>query len=371
MYLEGTDQHRGWFQSSLLLSLAGNGAAPFKTVLTHGFMVDADREKISKSKQGGLRKTADRRGLRQEIRRGRRAPVGRLAGFPQRHRRERGAHQQGGRNLPRHPQRAALPALEPLRLRSREAHRARRQAHRPGPLDSRRVLQAGGGSASRPTTSTNSTSSIRRSASSSPSNFPRSTTTSSRTGSTPTPANSPRRRSTQTALHRLVTGLCQMLSPILAFTADEAWEFVPGKAAESVHEAELETRWLSAARIRARIAGRACSCCASWPCPNWKRPGRQSRSANRSKRKLTLERHGPAAAWTRKLNLDSLRELLNVSQVAIGGRGRRDRVCHGVQSRRPEMRALLALGNGCRLKTAEHPTLCGRCTRAVLEFQAH
>jgi isoleucyl-tRNA synthetase len=52
-------------------------------------------------------------------------------------------------------------------------------------------------------------------------------------------ANSPRRRSTQTALHRLVTGLCQMLAPILAFTADEAWEFVPGKVANSVHESEL------------------------------------------------------------------------------------------------------------------------------------
>src|SRR4029077_1386433 len=51
IYFEGSDQHRGWFQSSLLLSLAGNGAAPYKTVLTHGFMVDADREKISKSKQ--------------------------------------------------------------------------------------------------------------------------------------------------------------------------------------------------------------------------------------------------------------------------------------------------------------------------------
>ena len=50
-------------------------------------------------------------------------------------------------------------------------------------------------------------------------------------------ANSPRRRSTQTALHRLVTGLCQMLAPILAFTADEAWEFVPGKPTGSVHEA--------------------------------------------------------------------------------------------------------------------------------------
>ncbi|MEY2407737.1 MAG: isoleucyl-tRNA synthetase, partial [Verrucomicrobiota bacterium] len=52
LYLEGSDQHRGWFQSSLLLSLAGNAAPPYKTVLTHGFMVDEDREKISKSKQG-------------------------------------------------------------------------------------------------------------------------------------------------------------------------------------------------------------------------------------------------------------------------------------------------------------------------------
>ena len=56
VYLEGSDQHRGWFQSSLLLSLAGNGATPFKTVLTHGFMVDADREKISKSKQAAYEK---------------------------------------------------------------------------------------------------------------------------------------------------------------------------------------------------------------------------------------------------------------------------------------------------------------------------
>jgi len=64
-------------------------------------------------------------------------------------------------------------------------------------------------------------------------------TTSSKTGSTPPPRIRPRRRSTQTALHRLVTGLCQMLAPILAFTADEAWEFVPGKPTESVHESKL------------------------------------------------------------------------------------------------------------------------------------
>src|SRR4030095_5359096 len=48
-------------------------------------------------------------------------------------------------------------------------------------------------------------------------------------------ADSPRRRSTQTALHRMVVSLCQMLSPILSFTADEAYEFVPTRTAESVH----------------------------------------------------------------------------------------------------------------------------------------
>lgn len=50
MYLEGSDQHRGWFQSSLLLSCAINGFAPFKSVLTHGFVGDEKGEKMSKSK---------------------------------------------------------------------------------------------------------------------------------------------------------------------------------------------------------------------------------------------------------------------------------------------------------------------------------
>jgi isoleucyl-tRNA synthetase len=49
LYLEATDQHRGWFQSSLMLSTAYRGAAPYKTVMTHGFVVDKDRKKISKS----------------------------------------------------------------------------------------------------------------------------------------------------------------------------------------------------------------------------------------------------------------------------------------------------------------------------------
>lgn len=50
MYLEGSDQHRGWFQSSLLVSTAANSMAPYKSVLTHGFTVDEKGEKMSKSK---------------------------------------------------------------------------------------------------------------------------------------------------------------------------------------------------------------------------------------------------------------------------------------------------------------------------------
>lgn len=49
LYLEGSDQHRGWFQSSLLTSVAMRDAAPYKSVLTHGFTVDADGKKMSKS----------------------------------------------------------------------------------------------------------------------------------------------------------------------------------------------------------------------------------------------------------------------------------------------------------------------------------
>ncbi|MDX2229431.1 MAG: isoleucine--tRNA ligase [Leptolyngbyaceae cyanobacterium bins.349] len=49
MYLEGSDQHRGWFQSSLLTSVAVNGQAPYKTVLTHGFALDEQGRKMSKS----------------------------------------------------------------------------------------------------------------------------------------------------------------------------------------------------------------------------------------------------------------------------------------------------------------------------------
>lgn len=49
LYLEGSDQHRGWFQVSLIPSVAAKGQAPFKSILTHGFVVDKEGKKMSKS----------------------------------------------------------------------------------------------------------------------------------------------------------------------------------------------------------------------------------------------------------------------------------------------------------------------------------
>ncbi|MDA5193941.1 isoleucine--tRNA ligase [Govanella unica] len=50
LYLEGSDQHRGWFQSSLIEACGTRGTAPYKAVLTHGFVLDDERRKMSKSK---------------------------------------------------------------------------------------------------------------------------------------------------------------------------------------------------------------------------------------------------------------------------------------------------------------------------------
>jgi isoleucyl-tRNA synthetase len=77
-------------------------------------------------------------------------------------------------------------------------------------------------------------------------------------------ANSPRRRSTQTALHSIVVRLCQMLAPMLVFTAEEAWGYIPGAPAKSVHLSDWqlgtagqigweEAHWFSLMTLRANV----------------------------------------------------------------------------------------------------------------------
>lgn len=59
LYLEGSDQHRGWFQASLLVSLGATGSAPYRCLLTHGFIVDRDGKKLSKSRPDANRYEVD------------------------------------------------------------------------------------------------------------------------------------------------------------------------------------------------------------------------------------------------------------------------------------------------------------------------
>ncbi|HEX7469682.1 MAG TPA: isoleucine--tRNA ligase, partial [Verrucomicrobiae bacterium] len=241
MYFEGSDQHRGWFQSSLLLSLAGNGAAPFKTVLTHGFMVDADREKISKSKQGAYEKPQTAEAYVKKYG----ADVVRLWVASQDYRsdivvsEERinkvGETYRAIRNALRY-QLSNLYDFDPTnkdhlvpddRLTGLDrwilGEFAKLEAEVLAAYDQyefhvvyQKLSQF----------IAVELSSIYHDV--------------IKDRLYTDAANSPRRRSTQTALHGLVTGLCQMLAPILAFTADEAWEFVPGKPTGSVHESEFK-----------------------------------------------------------------------------------------------------------------------------------
>ncbi len=364
VYLEGSDQHRGWFQSSLLLSLAGNGSAPFKTVLTHGFMVDADREKISKSKQGVYEKPQTSEAYVKKYG----ADIVRLWVASQDYRNdivvsdERiskvGETYRAIRNALRYqlanlydfdPGTHALPAekLTPLdqwilgefsRLSAevREAYE-RYEFH----LVYQKISQFVAVELS----------SIYHDV--------------VKDRLYTDAAHSTRRRSTQTTLHIMLTGLCRLLSPILVFSADEAWEFVPGHDAASVHLSTFEKispapaqseRWKSLFAAREAVL------------PHLER-ARQAKLIGKSLEAAVLLTGG-AEAWSPlTADLEVLRELLNVSQLGIrvepgGGGGVEVRHANGQKCERC-WHWETDVGNH-----AEHPTLCGRCVGAVKEATA-
>ena len=182
------------------------------------------------------------------------------------------------------------------------------------------------------------------------------------------PANSHRRRSTQTTLHRLVTGLCQMLSPILAFTTDEAWEFVPGKPTGSVHEAN----WIPKDFVFQKgeqISWQVLLGLRQLALPELEK-ARQAKSIGKAlEAKVTLT-GASAALITSKTDVDSLRELANVSQLEI----------KGVVGLSDQVSVTKADGQKCERcwhwETDigpefhhDHPTICGRCVEAVKQFK--
>ncbi len=366
VYLEGSDQHRGWFQSSLLLSLAGNGAAPYKTVLTHGFMVDADREKISKSKQGAYEKPQTAEAYVKKYG----ADVVRLWVASQDYRsdivvsEERinkvGETYRGIRNALRY-QLSNLYDFDPASHSVADkdltgldrwilGEFAKLEAEVLAAYDQyefhvvyQKLSQFIAVELS--------------------SIFHDVIKDRCYTDA----ANSLRRRSTQTALHRLVTGLCQMLAPILAYTADEAWEFIPGKRTASVHEStytlskfvlsnDEERNWTYLLNLRVGALSKL-------------EKVRQEKLIGKSldaKVPLTGEPEFIAVA---QRNFEAIRELLNVSQLELKpGEGE---LWVGNISK--------ADGQKCERcwhwetdigQSAEHTTLCPRCVEAVLQLKA-
>jgi isoleucyl-tRNA synthetase len=365
VYIEGSDQHRGWFQSSLLLSLAGNGAAPYRAVLTHGFMVDADREKISKSKQGqGIYEkpqTAETYVKKYG------ADVLRLWVASQDYRNdivvseERinkvGETYRGIRNALRY-QLSNLYDFNPARHTVADgqltgldrwilAEFSKLEAEVLAAYDNyefHAVYQK-----------VSQFVAVELSAIYHDAIKDRLYTHA---------ADSPRRRSTQTALWRMARGLCAMLSPMLVFTADEAWEFIPENGSASVHLAEWapaafalsekeERTWKKLFEIRPAVLA----------CLEKERQAKNTGKALEAR--IILK--GPAQVLEALTDEDkeSLRELVNVSQLDFVGQPGADAwTVEGVKAdgQKCERCWHWETDVGAR---PEHPLLCGRCAAAV------
>ena len=234
LYLEGSDQHRGWFQSSLLIGLGTRGAPPFKAVLTHGFFVDEEGRKMSKSlgntiepqeiiaKSGAeiIRLWVAMVDYREEIRIGKEI----LARVVEAYRKLRNTARILAANLfdfdPAHDQ-VAPSALEPVDryILSRYATLALKVRASYDAFDFQGVVHGIGAFVT-----------VDLSAFYVDVSKDRLYTLA---------AGSPSRRAAQTAMFHIVDGLARLLAPILPVTAEQLWKALPGTRESSVHLAEF------------------------------------------------------------------------------------------------------------------------------------
>jgi isoleucyl-tRNA synthetase len=262
MYLEGSDQHRGWFQSSLLVGLGTRGRAPFRQVLTHGFIVAEDGRKMSKSlgnsiepqdiiKQSGadiLRLWVSMSDYTQEVRLSKEI----LARVVEAYRKIRNTLRYLLANLYDFD-----PAVDLVRhhdleevdryILARYADAGRRMLRAYEEYDYGTIFHTLNGFAT-----------IDLSAFYADVSKDRLYTFATRAAE---------RRSAQTAMYLMVDGLTRFAAPVLSFTADELWRFLPGAREESVHIAifptaaelealaddELVARWERLIRIREQV----------------------------------------------------------------------------------------------------------------------
>ena len=393
IYLEGSDQHRGWFQSSLLLSLAGHGAPPYKTVLTHGFMVDADREKISKSNQGqgGYQKPQTAEAYikkygadvvrlwvaSQDFRNDIVVSEERINKVGETYRVLRNALRYQLSNLyDFDPARHAVPDAKLTGLdRWILGEFARLESEVMAAYDTfefhvvyQKVSQFAA---------------VKLSAVYHDVVKDRLYTEA---------ANGLRRRSTQTALHRMVRGLCGMLAPILAFTTDEAWEFIPGeepgssvhaaiwKAGDQAPQAGESEAWGKRFELRELVLAEL-------------EGARQTKVIGKSLDAKVLIAFTPRGErfdlWTiAAADQETFRELLNVSQLVIWNTFDTETPPGDVEVWSPQVvnelysdrskgdliKVIHADGQKCERcwhwetdvgVDGDHPTICGRCAAAV------
>jgi isoleucyl-tRNA synthetase len=265
MYLEGSDQHRGWFHSSLLVGLGTRGNPPYRQVLTHGFVVDEDGRKMSKSlgntiapqdviKESGaeiIRLWVAMVDYREEIRLGKRI----LARVVEAYRKIRNTMRYLVANLYDFDpvvDRVRFNELEEVDrfMIGRYVEVARRVLTAYDEYDYPPIFQA-----------LNAFTTVDLSALYSDISKDRLYTFGAR---------SHERRSAQTAMWIIADGLTRLMAPVLPVTADELWRHLPGPREESVHMAlfpkaqdlaamanpELAERWNKLIALREQVLAR-------------------------------------------------------------------------------------------------------------------
>jgi isoleucyl-tRNA synthetase len=159
----------------------------------------------------------------------------------------------------------------------------------------------------------------------------------------------------------MVTRLCQMLAPMLAFTAEEAWEFIPGKPTPSVHLSEWEAKpFAIAAEETADWTELFAVRSAALP------ELEKARQAKLIGKSLEARLHlSTPTDWSRRN--DDLRELLNVSQLQLGSAATATYTVAKADGAKCERCWHTETAVGAN---TEHPTLCPRCVEAVKQTAA-
>jgi isoleucyl-tRNA synthetase len=264
LYLEGSDQHRGWFQSSLLLGLGTRGRAPYRQVVTHGFLLDTDGQKMSKSrgnaiapqdviKQGGadlLRLWVATSDYQEESRVSKEI----LARVSEAYRKIRNTLRYLVANL--YDFDPASDRVDRTELEEVDRYILARYAEL-----SEKILKAYEAYEYSTIFQTiNAFTTVDLSAFYADVSKDRLYTFA---------AGSKERRSAQTAMYLMADGLARLLAPILSFSADELWRYLPGRREESVHLAlfpaksalellrdpELALLWERLITVRDRVLG--------------------------------------------------------------------------------------------------------------------